>query len=218
MIQVEKRLKEAKDAFISNVIKDESFRDSVYLAGGCIRDLISGVEPKDWDLYCVDEATAVKLRRVLSKNISFNNNGNFDWLDYASNYRFNIICNKEFCVSPEDLIKEFNFTCNMNYFHDNKLVTKYLPDIMYKSLVFNRSSSYPLGCLVKLPRMQEIGYVVPEKEMFAMLGKVLILNIQTQEDFIKNCPNISNGVVAWQTRLPTAAEWFKTTGLGKELF
>jgi hypothetical protein len=189
----------------------------VYFAGGCIRDSFHGVAPKDFDVYCIDQATQAEVRNRLTKKYILSNSVyNFDiW--YKS-YKFNIIANSEFFGLPSDIVKQFNFSVNQNWFNGNHLEVGSLRDIADKNLFVCESCRYPLGVMVKLPRMLELGYKIDEKQFMALLGKVLPLNIQSKEEFVKHCPALSTYMIGFATGLPTAEEYLKKTGLGSVLF
>jgi hypothetical protein len=188
----------------------------VYFAGGCIRDSFHGVTPKDFDVYCIDQATQGEVRsRLAKKHILSNSVHNFDiWF---KNYKFNIITNSEFFGLPSDIIKQFNFTVNQNWYNGNHLEAANLRDIRDKHLIVCEACKYPLGVMVKLLRMLELGYKIDEKQFMALLGKVLPLNIQSKEEFVKHCPALSTYMIGFATGLPSAKEYFNKTSLGKEL-
>lgn len=192
-----------------------SVADDLYIAGGAIRDLERDKVPADYDIYVTNKASADIVRNVISRSYVTNMNGNFKIYLPPLGVKLNIILNEEFNVSPEVLIHEFNFTCNQNFLHGDRL--KLSNDIKYTELVLNPLCKYPLGCMVKVPRMLELGYTIDETFMMKLLGKVLPLNIQTQEEFKKACPNISGGLVSYVTGLPTAEQYFNSTELGKSL-
>jgi hypothetical protein len=189
----------------------------VYFAGGCIRDSFHGVAPKDFDVYCIDQATQAEVRnRLTKKHILSNSVYNFDI--WHKSYKFNIIANSEFFGLPSDIVKQFNFTVNQNWYNGDRLEVGSLLDIKYKTLTSPQFCKYPLGVMVKLPRMLELGYKITENEFMALLGKVLPLNIQSREDFTKHCPALSSYMMGYATKLPTAEEYLKKTGLGSVLF
>jgi hypothetical protein len=104
----------------------------------------------------------------------------------------------------------------MNYFYQG--VVKKHPSIQDKYLALNPLCKYPVGCMMKLPRMVELGYIISENLMAQLLGKCLPLGITTVEDFKKSCPSISQTAsVAWNTGLPTAQQLFDKSDLGQTL-
>lgn len=211
-MNIEKDLQEVLDMVVSN-LKLNSVKDKIYIAGGCIRDMFNGVIPKDYDFYFTDNASAAFAKGVVSKQLLLNNNGNLDC--WVLGKRINMIFTPEFNLPPEQLIEEFNFRQNMNFYFNGKL--RRAVEVFNKELVVNRNGKYPLGTLMKIPRMQELGYTVSEADMAYLLGKVLPLNIKTQEEFVKACPNISGGLVIYASKLPTAEEYFAQTDLGQAL-
>jgi hypothetical protein len=188
----------------------------VYFAGGCIRDSFHGVTPKDFDTYCVDAVTQAKVIKRLNKTyFVLNSVNNFDI--WHKSFRFNIITNSEFNGLPFDIVNQFNFTVNQNWYNGDHLQVDSLQDIEAKQLLVCGSCRYPLGVMVKLPRMLELGYKIDEKQFMALLGKVLPLSIQSEEEFVRHCPALSTYMI-FATGLPTAEEYLKKTGLGSVLF
>jgi hypothetical protein len=213
-MKTEQKLLSVLDSTIKH-FKLESVANDLYIAGGAIRDLDRDLVPKDYDIYVTNKASAEVVKAALSKNWITNSNENFDIFPYDVGAKLNIILNEEFITSPEKLIKEFNFTCNQNYYHAGKL--KKNMHIHHEELVLNPFCKYPLGCLVKIPRMVELGYKVKQELIMQLLGKVLPMNIQTREEFERACPNISGGLITHATGLPNAKQYFDSTELGKSL-
>jgi hypothetical protein len=210
-----KQLTDVFNKFIKTY-KLEVVKDDIYIAGGAIRDVFQGVRPKDYDIYACTAKAADAINNALKRRYPVNNNGNFDFWSDEVGGKLNVIVNPEFIRPPEELIKEFNFTCNMNYFHRG--VVRKHSDIGYKILNLNPGCKYPVGCLMKLPRMIELGYEVSELLMAQLLGKCLPLGIDTVEAFKKSCPGLSSsGGLSHATGLPTAKELFDKSQLGEAL-
>lgn len=209
---IEQQLQNVLDTFVS-FFKLESIKDDIYIAGGAIRDLKNNRTPKDYDIYFTNPQSGAIAKKLVSKKYPLNTNGNLDsWLE---GMRLNAIFNEEFCVKPQELIGEFNFHQNMNFYHKGQL---YIDRFIYQnSLVLNKKAKYPLGVLMKLPRMMELGYCINESSMTSILGQVLKLGIKSQEQFHSACPNISAGIVGYCTGLPTERELFEKSDLGQAL-
>lgn len=208
-MNVEKDLQKVVDLVVEH-LKIENFKDDIYIAGGAIRDLVNGKVPKDYDFYITNVTSAQAIKILVGKKYIFNVNGNLD--TYINGYRINMVFTPEFCLKPQDLLKQFNFFQNMNFYHKGVLSLDGF--VKSKELIVNPNSAYPLGTLMKIPRMVELGYTIDSAEMAFLLSKVLPLGIKSKEQFIANCPNMSG---AFSINLPTEQELFNSSEIGQAL-
>lgn len=209
---IEKHLQKVLDTFIS-FFGLESISGDIYIAGGAIRDMLNKKDPKDYDIYFTNPTSAEFAKKLVTKKYFLNNNENLD--SWVGGFRINAIFNEEFCVPPKLLIKEFNFHQNMNYYHNGLLFKDGSVSVTF--LRINFESKYPLGTLMKIPRMVSLGYKIEECDYSRLLGQVLKLGIKSQEQFHNACPNISAGVVGYCTGLPTERELFDASEIGQAL-
>ena len=100
-----------------------------FLAGGCLRDLAQGEEPKDYDLFFFSKEDTDKVNAYftsIENNNSFPapvssvtksslSNWNVDFSFKGKVYRFQFITLVH--GQPEDLVKTFDFTVNSNYYN-----------------------------------------------------------------------------------------------------
>lgn len=142
--------------------EDVKFLEKAFIAGGCIRSLVNNETPADIDIFLKDDSIVEYLKGLTlgftSKNaISF----------VLNNRKYQIIINT--FGTPEEIVSQFDFTCNMNYF-DGSLQVKHQYDIELKQLRINPTCRNKLGTLTRIPKFISKGYSCPPKEDMLRLG------------------------------------------------
>lgn len=150
----------------------ESILSNCFIAGGAIRSLVLGEDIKDVDIFCrtpEDLANMIESLRygprvgsiIETENaVSFTLNGT----------QFQII--KVKTGTPEEVIGEFDFIMNMNYydFSTNSVYHKSLMTIYDKKLEINPNCRNKLGTLARLEKFLSRGYKIGSRTSLLRLG------------------------------------------------
>lgn len=106
------KLENVKQHIFKNIFGyvDESIKDKVFVAGGCIRDLLNDNTPKDYDIFCTSEEVIDKLKNnLLDAGASVTSE--YDKYVNLSFNRMTIQIVKLFTYkTPQELIDTFDFT------------------------------------------------------------------------------------------------------------
>ncbi len=146
----------------------EEFKYNAYIAGGAIRSLTLGEDIKDVDIFLRDKSLIDRLKEldgvfVSSNAISF----------YLDKVQYQIITT--ITGSPKEVINEFDFIMNMNYYdpyydvcyRENREI------IHSKMLDFNPKCRNKLGTLARLEKFLNRGYITPNRNSILELGVAL---------------------------------------------
>lgn len=152
-----------------------------FLAGGCLRDLAQGEEPKDYDLFFFSKEDTDKVNAYftsIENNNSFPapvssvtksslSNWNVDFSFKGKVYRFQFITLVH--GQPEDLVKTFDFTVNSNYYNIAAEETVLHPDAWSKVLKPCEKILRPLNAIIRTTRFIPRGYTIGTKDMVSLV-------------------------------------------------
>lgn len=130
----------------------ETFRNSCFLAGGAVRDLLIGKKPKDWDIFfnlgnsCIDN-----FLKDLGKTYGYPNM----IIQFKSDNALSVLINgqqvqfigKKYAGHPDYVINRFDFTNSMGYYDigtDKLVITPEMEKACEnKTLQFNEDAFSP---------------------------------------------------------------------------
>lgn len=170
-----------KFSTVTDMIK-KSGVDKFFLAGGAIRDIYLGLEPKDYDLYFHSFDDSVKVFKFIS--IGFENPGKNLSRIGCNGFSLEIMHFRTF-VSGSDLINSFDFTmCSAcmdqdgNFFYHHNFIR----DLEAKKLVINKMT-YPVGTMERIARFAARGWTIDKPDIFQI---ALGINDMKKEDITLN--------------------------------
>lgn len=186
---IKKELKAKHEAFIESLYWQETkdlVRAKTFFAGGCIRDMIRGKEPKDYDLYFYDQESVNKFKELAKKEFSLKETliHNFN----SRSHKFQLIT--ILCGMPESLTKNFDFTVNTGYYCPQLDTIKIgeLSNVLY-ALPDTKS---PFNALVRALQFVERGYALPAETIVKLGVQINHMNkIDTDEDLSNALKGIS---------------------------
>lgn len=144
---------------------DNYTMNCIYFSGGSLRSLLLGEEVKDYDLFCLNNETIELIKsKVLDKAFISDNAISF----YIDGKQVQIITT----VSGHsvDIISEFDFVMNQNFFDSGVLYFRDRDVIKRKELKINQNCRNKLGTLARISKFVERGYKAPNKTDLLSLG------------------------------------------------
>lgn len=152
-----------------------------FLAGGCLRDLAQGEEPKDYDLFFFSKEDTEKVNTYftsIENNNSFPapissvtksslSNWNVDFSFKGKVYHFQFIT--IVYGQPENLVKTFDFTVNANYYNIATEEIVINPATWNKVLVPCEKILRPLNAIVRITKFIPRGYTIGPKDMISLV-------------------------------------------------
>jgi hypothetical protein len=130
-------------------------RTKTFFAGGCIRDMIRGKDPKDYDLYFFDEESRNKFFELVKDEFQFKETS-------IKNYNSKKMPIQVITVvtgMPENLIDTFDFTINQGYYIPQLDILK-LGDLE-NVLIPGKHIFTPIQALLRAQRFLKQGYKLP---------------------------------------------------------
>lgn len=155
------------------------YKDKLFIAGGCLRSIILGEQVKDLDIFCKDAQTATEIANsgfgfksdnALNFTIHIQGESTGSFTQVIESIRVQIIHNQ--VGSPQEIINQFDFTMNMNYydFETDFINVENIQDILSKTLRVNKHCRNKLGTLARIVKFVERGYKLHSKENLLELG------------------------------------------------
>lgn len=151
----------------------EVFRESAYIAGGAVRDLIRGRMPKDYDIYFRTEDAMNTVTREVewesrSKMADFRVQSSDDiWrLTLIRNYTHERTKGQLITLmygAPEEVVQRFDFTVNTGWWCP--LTGKLVYGDTRDALIYQMGGPYPLNALMRVPYLLEKGFTITKEEM-----------------------------------------------------
>lgn len=164
--EVREQMRWYYDLFIESLPPEirELAREEIYIAGGAIRSCMIGEPIKDIDLWFKSDKM-VQTIKDLKLGFTTDNAVTF----YVATVQHQLI----YCQvkSPEDMVAEFDFTMNQNYYTGrNLIVVKDVEAIENMQLKITNKCRNVLGTLARLHKFVERGYKIPSKLDLLRLG------------------------------------------------
>ena len=145
------------------------FRETCYLAGGCVYSLWNEQEPKDYDVFCTSKAFLRSVRKW------FETTGKARIItEYAITFgQYQFVT--AFVGEPEKVVGEFDFMHNMFWFRDGALHCHALSDWKYldsNKLVFNKVRGRDAASTItRVPKFVARGMEISRAEMALIMDK-----------------------------------------------
>ena len=202
---IEKMLKRVKEDLVNMLPLNyrAEFSEKSFIAGGAIYSLYNNEDYKDIDFFLTDEKLAKSIHRYFSMNNRRSYKNGVKVGEYKGRKiivtdnaisidKFQIII--RWSGTPEDVVSQFDFKHNMNYFYKDKLHTltsfKYLND---NKLIYNEERARDIcGTIIRVKKFVERGFTITNKEMCKMLLKLNEVGFNERELEILNCNDERN--------------------------
>lgn len=147
-----------------------------FIAGGAVRDLLIGVRPKDYDVFFKKHKDAIEFLKTYTPYLESNKVNlicvtknavtvEFPKSNGAKGAKVQFITNPEFCKSPDETIKRFDFKCCMAYY-DSKFNQIGIPSVFIrdqmknKRLVFNPKCYRPVQSIRRMYKFRARGWKI----------------------------------------------------------
>lgn len=147
-------------------------KNSIYIAGGAIRDIFLGKEPKDYDTFFYSPLDRDMLINWLKEHPKYIHritiNGNIEcWRTYENkNYLIQFITVRS--DTPENLTNTFDFNINTGYYEPS-LDKLHIPKgLKTKELKVMNEVLFPVNALLRLPRFLKQGYHINHGELLKL--------------------------------------------------
>lgn len=193
MDDAKKRLSDACNAAIETFSEDpdmyEIAKNSIYIAGGAVRDLVLGKQPKDYDTFFYNPIDRDMLIKWLKEHPKYIHrvtiNGNIEcWRTYERvNYLIQFIAVRS--DTPENLTNTFDFSINTGYYEPTK-DKLYIPEsLKTKELKVMDDVLFPVNALLRLPRFLKQGYHISHGELVKLATLIQARPSLLEEENIK---------------------------------
>jgi len=177
------------ERFFGHAAKQKDF-DGVYLAGGAISSIFSGLSVNDLDFYCESKEVADRFSAALIDAYGYKtactteNAQTFCKRVGKRKYEVQVIT--RFTGSPEEILNTFDFTCVMGLwnFREGKFYAHefFLRDVARRRLVYSNKSQYPICALYRTKKYVERGYDFPGSTLVAISLAIHSLQLNTYKD------------------------------------
>lgn len=169
---MKERLLEFKRNIIEQMIKEDSpFQaKDLFIAGGCIRSLLEGSEIQDIDIFFKANVEKDKIKEYFKEKLQLGFITENATTIIFDNIKYQFVTTHQ--GTPFEVINEFDFTMNMNYF-DMETDSLYIHDeqsIKDKRLKINLKCRNKLGTLSRILKFTERGYKSPSRLNLLELG------------------------------------------------
>lgn len=144
-----------------------------YIVGGSIASILQQQEPRDYDIYFIDEASVKKFEK-LKHNLYMKHKYKSK---QADTYQLTLKGDKptkkveiqfitKYSGLPLEVIKRFDFVHCMNYYipKTKEHFLYSLNTVLTKELVFNKNAAYPINALKRISKFLLRGYTIDDSE------------------------------------------------------
>lgn len=162
--QIIKHLEEVK-AEIELIIPESELIAKMSVCGGSIRSMVRDQKIADYDIFLPDESSVQELREALAFRTTLYDSKNSIGLITATGKHIQFII----CAvgQPWEIISEFDFTCNMNYYMFANLPSVdplvVHSDTYHDQLVVNPNARNAVGTLLRVGKFVGKGYKHPSR-------------------------------------------------------
>lgn len=159
--QIIKHLEEVKSE-IELIIPEPELIAKMSVCGGALRSMVRDQKIADYDIFLPDEGAVQELRESLAYRTTLYDSKNSIGLITSTGKHIQFII----CAvgHPFEIINEFDFTCNMNYYEfggKNALMINY--DTYHNRLVVNPDARNAVGTLLRVGKFVAKGYQYPSR-------------------------------------------------------
>lgn len=169
-----------------------------FFAGGCIRDIILEEPIKDYDIYFESQEDVDRVKKYFDDQMtedfetlsSITNQKPHIKVTSAGNYNAYIKYQDQWIIIqfitlvygiPSDVVRQFDFTINMNYFTfaSEELVVSTIPET--KELIPGDNIYYPIHALCRVPKFLKRGYTISNYNLLKLAEAATGTKISNQE-------------------------------------
>jgi hypothetical protein len=158
--------------------------ENAFFAGGCIRDLMLNIEPRDYDIYFYYPEDTNKIKSYFATNQnnviqSFLDNWNLT-LEYKGKpvvFQFITLMSG----TPDNIVNRFDFTMNMNYYVFSTEEIRIHPDVGDLRLHPGSNICRPIHALCRITKFMSRGYTISHRELIELAEKATGRVIPEQE-------------------------------------
>jgi hypothetical protein len=174
-----------KKLFFEEIQKDGLDPKNYSIAGGAIRDYLSGGEIKDIDLFSSNKESEDKLIEWFKKqqNIKIlNENDLLLNVTYKGRW-FQVIKGKFFNMEGTDLIDSFDYTvcCAMLNFEEFRYHDNFFQDVLSKHLRVNKIT-FPLSSLERMQKYIKKGYTACNGTLLSLSKEIQKVNLDNNTE------------------------------------
>lgn len=177
------------ERFFGYAAKQKDF-EGVYLAGGAVSSIFSGLNINDLDFYCESKEVADRFSAALIDVYGYKSACTTEnaqtFHKHVGKRKREVQVITRFVGSPEEVLNTFDFTCVMGLwnFKEGKFYAHehFLRDVARRRLVYSNKSQYPICALYRTKKYVERGYEFPGSTMVAISLAIHSLQINTYKD------------------------------------
>lgn len=177
------------ERFFGSAAKQKDF-DGVYLAGGAVSSIFSGLKVNDLDFYCESREVADRFSAALIDAYGYKSACTTEnaqtFYKHVGKRKFEVQVITRFTGSPEEVLNTFDFTCVMGLwnFREGKFYAHefFLRDVARRRLVYSNKSQYPICALYRTKKYVERGYEFPGSTLVAISLAIHSLQLNTYKD------------------------------------
>ncbi len=180
------------ESYFGSAAKQKDF-EGVYLAGGAISSIFSGLNVNDLDFYCESLEVADRLVASLTSSTygykEVHSTENAVTLTKKNKKRTLVVqVIRRFVGTPDEVLSTFDFTCVMGLY-DFRVAKffahkSFLRDVAARRLVFapKNKSRYPICALYRTKKYVERGYSLSGATIVSLAMAIHALKIETYAD------------------------------------
>lgn len=177
------------ERFFGSAAKQKDF-DGVYLAGGAVSSIFSGLKINDLDFYCESREVADRFSAALIDAYGYKSACTTEnaqtFYKHVGKRKCEVQVITRFTGSPEEVLNTFDFTCVMGLwnFKEGKFYAHefFLRDVARRRLVYSNKSQYPICALYRTKKYVERGYEFPGSTLVAISLAIHSLQLNTYKD------------------------------------
>lgn len=177
------------ERFFGHAAKQKDF-DGVYLAGGAVSSIFSGLKINDLDFYCESKEVADRFSAALIDAYGYKTACTTEnaqtFYKHVGKRKCEVQVITRFTGSPEEVLNTFDFTCVMGLwnFREGKFYAHefFLRDVARRRLVYSNKSQYPICALYRTKKYVERGYEFPGSTLVAIALAIHSLQLNTYKD------------------------------------
>lgn len=158
--------------------------DKIAIAGGAVRDLLTGEKVKDIDVFCEDEDTEKALLKFFKERSEKILKENSQLANFIYKGRwFQVIKGKYFNMQTSELIDSFDFTicCGMVTKSNTFFNEHFFEDCLSKRLRAN-SIGYPLSTLERMQKYIKKGYTACNGTLLELAQAIQEVDFENNEE------------------------------------
>ena len=177
------------ERFFGHAAKQKDF-EGVYLAGGAVSSIFSGLKINDLDFYCESKEVADRFSAALIDAYGYKTACTTEnaqtFYKHVGKRKYEVQVITRFTGSPEEILNTFDFTCVMGLwnFREGKFYAHefFLRDVARRRLVYSNKSQYPICALYRTKKYVERGYDFPGSTLVAISLAIHSLQLNTYKD------------------------------------